>query len=331
MNILVTGGAGYIGSHTTRVLLDQGHNVVVLDSLEKGYRQAVPAAAAFVEGTTHDQALVEKLLRDESIAAVIHFAAYKAAGESVKLPGRYFHNNVSGTIALLNAMAATKVKQLVFSSTCAVYGNPAKVPADETLPIQPENPYGESKALVERMLPWYDQAHGIRSAILRYFNVAGAWEDGSLGEDPSRVESLIPLVLQAAAGKRDAIKLFGTDYPTPDGTAIRDYIHVLDLAEGHMAALHYLNEKGKTDIFNLGTGKGLSVQEIIDAAQKVTGQIIPVVKTERRPGDPARVWGNTGKAKKVLHWQSKRTLEDVLKSAWEWQLAHPDGFRTSNR
>lgn len=327
MKLLVTGGAGYIGSHTARLLLEKGHQVVVLDSLETGYQQAVPSKAVFVEGSTLDQSLVTKVLQDNAIEAVIHFAAYKAAGESVSQPGKYFSNNTAGTLSLLEAMKDAGTKLLVFSSTAAIYGNPKTLPADETLPVQPENPYGESKALVERMFPWYEAAHGIRSVALRYFNVAGAWTDGSLGEDPSRVSNLIPLVLQAAAGKRDALSLFGTDYPTPDGTAIRDYIHVLDLADGHLKALDYLADGGASTVFNLGTGKGASVQEVITQAETVTGKDIPVTRQDRRPGDPAAIWADNTKAKTTLHWEPRYTLTDILETAWKWQQSHPNGFR----
>jgi UDP-glucose 4-epimerase len=326
MKILVTGGAGYIGSHTTRMLLEAEHEVVVLDSLENGYRQAVPEGAAFVEGSTHDAALLKQVFDDHTIDAVIHFAAYKAAGESMTNPGKYFANNVGGTITLLDAMAVAKVPHFVFSSTAAVYGNPAKLPADESLPVTPENPYGESKALVERMLPWYDTAYGLKSVALRYFNVAGAWADGSLGEDPAKVVCLIPLVLQAAAGKRDVIKVFGTDYDTKDGTAVRDYIHVLDLAQGHIDALHYLANGGDSETINLGTGHGISVQEVIDQTSAVTSKKIPVEYADRRPGDPATVWADNTKARQVLKWQPKYDLTDILESTWKWQQSHPDGF-----
>lgn len=326
MKILVTGGAGYIGSITSRMLLEEGHSVVVLDSLENGYRQAVPEGAKFIQGSTHEQDLVKKALTDNAVEAVIHFAAHKAAGESVHNPGKYFYNNTAGTVSLLDAMADVGIKRLVFSSTAAVYGNPAKLPADETLPITPENPYGESKALVERMLPWYDNAHGLKSVMLRYFNVAGAWLDGSLGEDPRRVSNLIPLVLQAAAGKREELQIYGKDYDTPDGTAIRDYIHVLDLAEGHVEALNYLTNDGITDVFNLGTGNGNSVQEVIDQAEAITGKKIPVKHSDRRPGDPAEVWADNTKAKKVLNWNPEYGLKEILESAWKWQQSHPVGF-----
>jgi UDP-glucose 4-epimerase len=326
MKILVTGGAGYIGSHMSRLLLDEGHEVIVLDSLETGYRQAVPTEAEFVEGTTHNRSVLDKIFSTGKIEAVIHFAAYKAAGESVKLPGKYFYNNTAGTLTLLEAMVDAGVSRLVFSSTAAVYGNPKSLPANETLTIAPENPYGESKALVERMLPWYDKAHGLKSVMLRYFNVAGAWLDGSLGEDPRRVECLIPLVLQVAGGKRPDLNIFGQDYPTPDGTAIRDYIHVLDLAAGHLAALNYLSHGGKTEVINLGTGKGVSVQEVVDQAKAVTNRAIPLVYVDRRLGDPTEIWADNKKAREILKWQPKYILKDILETAWKWQQSHPDGF-----
>lgn len=330
MNILVTGGAGYIGSHMTRLLIETGHNVIVLDTLENGYRQAVHPRATFVEGSTHDHPILQRIFDEHEIDAVIHFAAYKAAGESMTEPAKYFYNNTAGTLSLLQMMVENDCRRLVFSSTAATYGNPKKNPASETALVQPENPYGESKALVERMLPWFDQAHGLKSVALRYFNVAGAWPDGSLGEDPSKVNNLVPLVLQAAAGKRPAVTLFGTDYPTPDGTAIRDYIHVMDLVRGHLDALTFLAEKKQSDIFNLGTGKGVSVQEVIDRSNVVTGNTIPVTVSDRRPGDPAIIFADTRKAKKILGWEPKHTLDDILSSAWAWQQSHPEGFTTPN-
>jgi UDP-glucose 4-epimerase len=331
MNILVTGGAGYIGSHMARLLLEKGHTVTVLDTLENGYRKAVPRNATFVKGSTHDQKILHRILRQNTIDAVIHFAAYKAAGESMTEPAKYFYNNTAGTLSLLQAMAENNVKLFVFSSTAATYGNPKKNPANESAPVQPENPYGESKALVERMLPWFDQAHGIKSVALRYFNVAGAWPDGSLGEDPSKVNNLIPLVLQAAAGNRPSVRLFGTDYPTPDGTAIRDYIHVMDLTQGHLDALTFLIENNRSDIFNLGTGQGISVQEVIDRTEALTGKTIPVTRTDRRPGDPAVIYADNRKAKKMLHWKPMYGLDAIISSAWAWQQSHPHGFTPTDR
>jgi UDP-glucose 4-epimerase len=331
MKILVTGGAGYIGSHTTRLLLEKKHDVMVLDTLENGYQAAVPDQARFVKGSTHDSVLVTDLLSTEKIEAVIHFAAYKAAGESVAEPGKYFLNNSFGTMSLMESMVKTNVPLLVFSSTAAVYGNPSTLPAHEELPIQPENPYGESKAIVERMLPWYEGAHGLKSVALRYFNVAGAWQDGSLGEDPSKVGNLIPLVLQTAAGSREMLKIYGKDYQTPDGTAIRDYIlrdyiHVLDLANGHLAALNYLAQGGASKVINLGTGNGNSVQEVVNQAEVITGKKIPVAYTDRRPGDPAQVWADNTKAKKLLKWTPQYGLKEILETAWKWQTTHPNGF-----
>ncbi len=326
MKILVTGGAGYIGSHTSRLLIQEGHTVIALDSLERGYRAAIPNETYFIKGTTHDEALLKKIFGDEKIDAVIHFAAHKAAGESMSTPEKYFYNNTAGTLTLLNAMATAKVPYLVFSSTAATYGNPKKLPAKETMLPAPESPYGESKLLVEKMLPWYDKAHDLKSVALRYFNVAGAWPDGSLGEDPRRVENLVPLVLQVAGGVRPMLKIFGRDYPTPDGTAIRDYIHVVDLARGHIAALNYLATGGSSQIINLGTGQGLSVQEVVDSARAITGKIITAEYVARRPGDPARVWADNTKAKKMLSWQPQFGLEEILATAWQWQQAHPNGF-----
>jgi UDP-glucose 4-epimerase len=326
MRILVTGGAGYIGSHTVKRLIDRGDEVVVLDSLELGYREALPAGVKLVQGNTRDQELVARLLREERLEAVVHFAAYKAAGESVGNPGKYFDNNVAGTLRLLEAMREVGTKRLVFSSTAAVFGTPSKLPVIETSPLQPESPYGESKLMVEQMLRWYDGAFGLRSVVLRYFNAAGAMPDGSNGEDPRQVQNLVPLVMKAATGRAPAIKIFGTDYPTPDGTAIRDYIHVLDLADAHLAALDFLAAKDRSETFNLGTGKGSSVKEVVDLAKRVSKIDIPTELVGRRPGDPVEIWTENGKARKLLGWTPRYDLEAIVESAWRWSSTHPDGF-----
>jgi UDP-glucose 4-epimerase len=328
MRILVTGGAGYIGSTTARLLRDRGHHVVILDSLELGYRQSAEEIPLVV-GNTRDTALVAQLLRDEKLEAVVHFAAYKAAGESMEQPGRYFDNNVTGTLGLLEGMRAASVRHLVFSSTCAVYGTPKNLPVSEAnTPVGPESPYGESKLMVEQMLRWYDVAHGLRSVALRYFNAAGASADARHGEDPSRALNLVPVVMKAATGRAPTVQVFGADYPTPDGTAIRDYIHVLDLAEAHLCALDFLRDHERSDVFGLGTGQGASVKQVLDIARAVSGVDIPVRYTERRPGDPVAIWADNRKARELLRWSPRFGLDEIVASAWRWQHAHPDGYAT---
>lgn len=325
MRILVTGGAGFIGSHTIKLLRARGDQVVALDTLELGYRAAL-GDTPLVVGNTNDSALVKKTLAENRIEAVIHFAAYKAAGESMSLPEKYFDNNVHGTFRLLQAMHESGVKHLVFSSTAAVYGTPKTLPVRETDPLQPENPYGESKLMVEQMLRWYDACHGLRSVALRYFNAAGAAADGSSGEDPRQVQNLIPLVMNAATGRIPRVRVFGTDYPTPDGTAIRDYIHVLDLADAHARALDFLRANDRSEIFNLGTGKGASVKEVVDTARRISGIDIPSQNEARRPGDPVSVYADNTKARTALGWEPRHGLESIVESAWRWASTHPNGF-----
>jgi UDP-glucose 4-epimerase len=280
-------------------------------------------------GSTRDQALVRAVLRDHALEAVIHFAAYKAVGESVTSPGKYFDNNVGGTLSLLEAMRSEGVRRLVFSSTAAVYGNPQQLPVVESAALAPENPYGESKLMVERMLPWYDQAHGLRSVALRYFNAAGAVFDGSNGEDPRYAQNLIPRVMLAATGRAPTIKVFGSDYPTADGTCLRDYIHVLDLGQAHLAALDFLAAKDRSDIFNLGTGKAASVSEVLTAARQAAGRDIPTEYVARRAGDPVAVWADNSKARQHLGWAPRYGLDEIIATAWKWQSSHPDGFASS--
>lgn len=325
MNILVTGGAGYIGSHTIRLLQASGHSVIALDTLENGTRAAL-GETRIVVGSTADRELVERVLRTEQIEAVIHFAAYKAVGDSVRQPGRYFDNNVCGTLALLDAMVSAGVDYLVFSSTAAVYGTPDSSPVTEGHLLQPENPYGESKLLVERMLKWFELSHGLHSVTLRYFNAAGAALEGDIGEDWTQTQSLVPLVMKAALGRSPALKVFGTDYPTPDGTAIRDYVHVIDLADAHIKALDYLVREQRSDIFNLGTGRGNSVQEVLDLTKAYSGVDIPVEYTARRPGDPVAVWADNTKARELLGWHPQYDLKTIIATAWDWHRTHPDGF-----
>jgi UDP-glucose-4-epimerase GalE len=325
MRILVTGGAGYIGSLTAQHLVDAGHGVVVLDDLRNGHRSAV-GSLPLVVGDVRDVDLVAATIDRHRIDAVVHFAALKSVEDSVADPGAYFDNNVGGTLGVLRAMARTGVRRLVFSSSCAVYGTPASSPVDETAAIRPMNPYGESKAAAERLLPWFEAAHGIRSAALRYFNAAGAADDGSRGEDWSEAQNLIPVVLKTAAGRRPLVRIFGTDHPTPDGTAIRDYIHVLDLAAAHRCALEAIDRRDMSLTVNVGTGVGASVLEILDAARTITGREIPAEGAPRREGDPSAIWADTTRAEAVLDWRATRSIDDIVSSAWRWHLAHPDGY-----
>ena len=325
MRILVTGGAGYIGSQTTAFLRARGDFVVVLDTLELGFRQAV-GDTPLVVGSTHDTKLVAQVLGDHRLDAIIHFAAYKAAGESMQNPAKYFENNVAGSLRLMEAACRVGVRKLVFSSTAAVYGTPEHLPVRETDRLHPENPYGESKRMVEQMLAWFDACHGLRSVALRYFNAAGAALDGKNGEDPRFVQNLIPVVMKVATGRAPSVKVFGNDYPTRDGTGIRDYVHVLDLADAHARALDFLDRSGRSDVFNLGTGRGASVLEVLECARRVSGQVIPAEQVGRRPGDPAAVYADHGKAHEILGWTPRFGLQEIVETAWRWHHGHPDGF-----
>ncbi len=325
MRILVSGGAGYIGSHTVAFLRARGDFVVVLDSLELGHRESI-ADTPMVVGRTQDQALVRQVIGNHQVDAIIHFAAYKAAGESMRNPTKYFDNNVHGTLCLLQAAQQAGVRRFVFSSSAAVYGTPQSLPVAESAPLRPENPYGESKLIVEQMLRWFDTCHGMRAVALRYFNAAGAALDASNGEDPRFVQNLIPVVMNAATGRGPKVSVFGTDYPTPDGTAIRDYIHVLDLAEAHARALDFLAAHDRSDVFNLGTGKGASVFEVLREARRTSGVDIAAQNTARRPGDPVAVWADSSKARAVLGWQPRYGLREIVETAWAWHKSHPDGF-----
>lgn len=326
MAILVTGGAGYIGSHCVAALLDRGADVVVVDDLSRGHRQAVKGGRLYI-GDVADQHFLDGVFSRENVEAVIHFAAYSLVGESMSIPDEYFRNNVTAGLTLIRAMVAHKVPYLVFSSTAATFGEPVRTPIEEDDPQVPTNPYGESKLIVEKMLKWCDRAYGLKYCALRYFNVAGARADGSIGEDHRPETHLIPLILSVAQGKRDSLKLFGTDYPTPDGTCVRDYIHVEDLIDAHMLALDYLKRENTSNAFNLGNGTGFSNRQIIDAARRVTGHPIPVVEEGRRPGDPAVLIASSKKAMDMLGWRPKYTnVEDIIRTAWNWHSAHPDGY-----
>ncbi len=321
MRLLITGGAGYIGGTVAQLLLDQGHAVFVYDNLCHARREAVPTGATFVEGDVADSRKLEGLLREQSIEAVLHFAALIEAGESMQKPELYFRNNTASTLGLLEAMLAEKVKKLVFSSTAAVYGEPESTPIREDAALRPTNPYGESKLLVEQQLTWLQRIHGLRSVSLRYFNVAGALEGRGEAHEPE--SHLIPLILDVALGRRKSIKIFGTDYPTPDGTCIRDYIHVRDLADAHLLALGALDAPGMEKrgrlIYNLGNGRGFTVREVVESARRVTGHAIPVEEVPRRPGDPAVLVASSEKITRELGWQPKfPALDDIMTSAWEW-------------
>ncbi len=325
MTVLVTGGAGYIGSHTVRTLLAEGRKVVVLDSLEYGHRAAL-LDAELVVGNVRDRALVTELCRSHGVTQVVHFAAYKAVGESMEQPDRYWLNNVAGSVDLVEAMLAAGVNEIVFSSSCSVNGNPAIVPLTEDAPIAPESVYAETKAMVERILGWYGVTHGVRAVSLRYFNAAGASADAAIGEDWSRSQNLVPLVMKATLGKRPPVPVFGTDYPTADGTCIRDYIHVDDLSDAHIRALGYLRDGGSTVALNLGTGIGTSVFDIIHATERISGQVVPYEVAPRRAGDPVVTYADPTKVHATLGWAATRSLDDIIESAWRWHSTHPDGF-----
>jgi len=317
-NVLVTGGAGYIGSHACKALAEAGYTPVTLDNLVHGHRWAV-RWGPFVRGDVADEPLVRGVLREHRIEAVIHFAGYGYVGESMLAPGKYFQNNVSGSIALLNAMRAENANCLVFSSTCATYGVPQNALIDEDHPQHPVNPYGESKLFVERMLGWFGAAHGLRHAALRYFNAAGADADGDTGEDHDPETHLIPLAIDAALGTRPPVAIFGTDYPTPDGTAVRDYIHVTDLAAAHVEALRRLQAGAANMRLNLGTGRGHSVRDVIRAIEEVGGRPIPVTEASRRPGDPAMLVAASGRAATSLGWTPRHSdLRNIIATAWRW-------------
>ena len=327
MSILVLGGAGYIGSHTARALVEAGREVVVADNLETGFRAAVPAGARFYEGDIRDRAFVDRLFENERIEGVIHFAANSQVGESMAKPLKYYDNNLCGTKTLLESMVAHGVLTIVFSSTAATYGEPERVPILENDRTEPTNCYGETKLSMEKMMKWVSAAHGLRFVALRYFNACGAQPDASIGEAHNPETHLLPLILQVPNGQREAISIFGDDYPTPDGTCIRDYIHVCDLAQAHILALDYLLAGRENNVFNLGNGVGFSVREVIECARKVTGHPIPAEMAPRRSGDPAQLIASSKKAMEVLGWKPEQNdLETIIASAWNWHKSHPNGF-----
>lgn len=318
--ILVTGGAGYIGSHAVLALQKKGYEVVILDNLVNGHRYiAEQLGVKLIVGDISDRLLLERVFAEHNFTAVMHFAAYAYVGESVANPAKYYRNNVLGSLVLLETMLAAKLDKLVFSSTCATYGVPHQIPISETHIQQPINPYGISKLTVEKILQDFDRAYGLKSVIFRYFNAAGADPSGLIGEEHEPETHLIPLVLLTALGRRESVKIFGTDYPTLDGTCIRDYIHVSDIAQAHVLGLEYLLQQEKSDIFNLGNGDGFSVKQVIKTAEKITGKTIPAIECPRRPGDPAILVGSSEKAHKILGWQPHHTsLEQLIAHAWQW-------------
>jgi UDP-glucose-4-epimerase GalE len=324
MTVLVTGGAGYIGSHTVRALRSLGRDVVVLDSLEFGVESAV-LDAPLVVGDVADADLVRKVVADHGVTACVHFAAYKSVGESMSDPNRYFSNNVTGSQRLIDALHGAGVEEIVFSSSCSVYGTPADVPVTEDAPLRPESVYAESKRMIESVLGWYGVCHGLRSVSLRYFNAAGASTDGAIGEDWTYTLNLVPLTMKAILGRRPPLQVFGTDYPTPDGTAIRDYIHVEDLATAHIKSLEYLERGGATTSLNVGTGVGSSVTQVIEAAERISGRPVPRTYGERRPGDPVCLYSDNRRVRATLGWEPEQGLDEIIASAWRWHAAHADG------
>lgn len=324
MAILVTGGAGYIGSHTVRLLRNLGRNVVVLDSLERADGTAL-LGAELVVGSIADEALVTNTCREYDVTSIVHFAAYKSVGESMSSPGMYWQNNVAGTVHLAEGALAAGVQQMVFSSSAAVYGNPTVTPITEEADVRPENVYAESKASMERVLSWYGETHGLKSVSLRYFNAAGASLDGVIGEDWSITTNLIPLVMKAALGVSGPVQVFGDDYATPDGTGIRDYIHVEDLARAHVAALDYLDRGGTSTAVNLGTGVGSSVLEILRRTAAESGREVPHDIVARRVGDPAIVYADPSVAGALLGWRAELTLDDIIRSAYAWHSSQMSG------
>ncbi|HWS42930.1 MAG TPA: UDP-glucose 4-epimerase GalE [Pseudoflavonifractor sp.] len=327
MSILVLGGAGYIGSHTVYELVDAGREVVVADNLLTGFRAAVHPQARFYRADIRDRSAMDRIFEQENIEGVIHFAASSQVGESMTDPLKYYDNNLSGTTVLLQSMVAHGVDKIVFSSTAATYGEPERVPILESDPTEPTNCYGETKLAMERMMGWVSRAHGLRYVALRYFNACGAHRSGRIGEAHNPETHLVPVILQVPGGKRESVSVFGDDYPTKDGTCVRDYIHVTDLSAAHVLALDYLLGGGDNNVFNLGNGVGFTVNEVIEAARAVTGHPIPAVVSPRRPGDPAQLVASSEKAKTVLGWTPRyEDLETILSTAWAWHKNHPDGY-----
>lgn len=326
MSILITGGAGYIGSHTVKYFLEQNEDVIVVDNLQSGHRKSVDVEH-FYKIDLRDKTELDKVFKAHSIEAVIHFAANSLVGESMEKPFEYYDNNVYGMMCLLHVMKENSVNKIVFSSTAATYGEPKNIPILEENETSPTNTYGETKLAMEKMMKWFDRGYGIKYVSLRYFNAAGAHESGLIGEDHDPETHLIPLILQVPLGKREKIYIFGDDYPTEDGTCIRDYIHVMDLASAHFLALEYLRKENGSEIFNLGNGNGYSVQEVINVARKVTDHPIPAEVQVRRAGDPAVLIASSEKAKTILGWKPQHdSLEKIISDAWNWHVSNPDGY-----
>ncbi len=329
MAVLILGGAGYIGSHTVYEFLDRNLDVIVADNLQSGHIEALHPDARFYQGDIRDKDFLDNLFKKENIDSIIHFAANSLVGESMQDPLKYYDNNLYGTMVLLKSMVENNVKKIVFSSTAATYGEPENIPILETDNTNPTNTYGETKLSMEKMFKWVSLAHGVNFVSLRYFNACGAHKNGKIGEDHSPETHLIPIVLQVANKKRQSVNIFGDDYQTPDGTCIRDYIHVSDLANAHYLALEYLNKGGKSDIFNLGNGLGFSVKEVIEASREVTGDKIPAIVSKRREGDPKTLIASSDKARNILGWQPKYTdLKEIIQTAWMWHKNHPEGYKS---
>lgn len=327
MAILVAGGAGYIGSHMVKDLVEHGQEVVVADNLSTGHRDAINPKAKFYEGDIRDRKFLDKIFDNEDIEAVVHFAAFSIVPESMSKPLKYFDNNTGGMITLLEAMRDHNIKYIVFSSTAATYGVPEHMPIKETDPQNPINPYGLSKLMMEKMMHWADKAYGIKFVALRYFNVAGAAPDGTIGEDHGPETHLVPIILQVAQGKRKELSIFGDDYNTPDGTNVRDYVHVMDLADAHILAIKYLEAGNESNAFNLGSSTGFSNKQILEAAREVTGEQIPAKIAPRRPGDPDSLVAASDKARNVLGWDPKYDdVHDIIATAWKWHSTHPKGY-----
>ena len=327
MAILVAGGAGYIGSHMVKDLVEHGQEVVVADNLSTGHRDAINPNAKFYEGDIRDRKFLDKIFDNEDIEAVVHFAAFSIVPESMSKPLKYFDNNTGGMITMLEAMRDHNIKYIVFSSTAATYGVPEHMPIKETDPQNPINPYGLSKLMMEKMMHWADKAYGIKFVALRYFNVAGAAPDGTIGEDHGPETHLVPIILQVAQGKRKELSIFGDDYNTPDGTNVRDYVHVMDLADAHILAIKYLEAGNESNAFNLGSSTGFSNKQILEAAREVTGEPIPAKIAPRRPGDPDSLVAASDKARNVLGWDPKYDdVHDIIATAWKWHSTHPKGY-----
>ncbi|MGL4390244.1 MAG: UDP-glucose 4-epimerase GalE [Carnobacterium maltaromaticum] len=327
MTVLVLGGAGYIGSHAVDQLITKGYDVAVVDNLKTGHKESLPDKARFYQGDIRDKAFMEAVFTKENIEGVIHFAASSLVGESMEIPLDYLNNNVYGTQVVLEVMEKYNVKSIIFSSSAATYGEPKVIPIEETAATNPESTYGETKLMMEKMLKWCDKAYGMRFVALRYFNVAGAKLDGTIGEDHNPESHLLPIILQTALGQREKFTIYGEDYETPDGTCIRDYVHVVDLIDAHILALEYLQAGNSSNTFNLGSSTGFSVKQMLEAAREVTGKEIPATVVSRRAGDPSTLIAASDKAREVLGWKPQYTdVNKIIESAWNWHVKHPEGY-----